>query len=130
MAIDLDHFGALNARHGRNVGDDVLCEAALVLKLALRESDVIARLGGDGFAVVLPETEVGPALRCADRVRRALEEHHFPRAGHITASAGVAASPRHGLDSIELMSGAEAALSLAKKSGRRRVVAAASPPSH
>ena len=78
VAIDLDHFGALNARHGRNVGDDVLCEAALVLKLALRESDVIARLGGDGFAVVLPETEVGPALRCADRVRRALEEHHFP----------------------------------------------------
>jgi diguanylate cyclase (GGDEF)-like protein len=122
VAVDLDHFGALNARYGRTTGDAVLSEAALVLKLQLRESDVLARLGADGFAVVLPETDSGPALRCADRIRRALEEHHFARAGRVTASAGVSSSPRDGLEAVELMNHAEQALGLAKKSGRRRVV--------
>lgn len=121
VAVDLDHFGALNARHGRDTGDAVLAEAALVMRLAVRDSDLVARLGGDGFAVLLPETDGLPALRCADRIRRALEEHRFPRAGRISASAGVAASPRDGVEGVELLDQAERALSVAKKSGRRRV---------
>jgi diguanylate cyclase (GGDEF)-like protein len=130
VAVDLDHFGALNARHGREVGDRVLSETALVIKLALRESDVVARLGGDGFAILLPEADQTPALRCADRLRRAIEDHRFARVGRLTASAGIAACPRDGVEAAELMHGAEQALSIAKKSGRRRVMAADYPRAH
>jgi diguanylate cyclase (GGDEF)-like protein len=121
VSVDLDHFAALNERYGRKVGDAVLAEAALVLRLTLRESDVLARLGGDGFAALLPEADVVPARRAAERICRALEEHHFPRVSRITASAGVAASPRDGVETVELMNAMDQALSIAKKSGRRRV---------
>ncbi len=122
VIVDLDHFGALNRRYGRATGDAVLREAALLLKLTLRESDILARLGGDAFGAILPETDTGPAARAAERVRRALEEHSFARIGRLSASAGVAASPREGLQSIELLDRADRALSLAKKAGRRRTV--------
>jgi diguanylate cyclase (GGDEF)-like protein len=120
VMLDLDHFGALNRRYGRPAGDAVLREAALLLKLTLRESDILARPGGDAFAVILPEADIGPTQRCADRLRRAIEEHRFARAGHLSATAGVAASPRDGLDALELLDCADRALGVAKKSGRRR----------
>jgi diguanylate cyclase (GGDEF)-like protein len=122
VLVDLDHFGALNERYGREIGDAVLGEAALILKLQLRETDVLARVGGDGFAVLLPETDAGPALRVAMRVRRALEEHPFSRVGRISACAGVAAGPRDGTEPVELLELAERSLAVAKKSGRRTVV--------
>ena len=128
--VDLDHFGALNKRYGRAIGDAVLAEAALVLRLTLRESDVVARTGGDQFAVLLPETDLGPAWRCGERLRHALEEHRFARVGRISASIGVTASPRGGVEGIELLAGADQALALAKKSGRRRVKAIEPAPVH
>jgi diguanylate cyclase (GGDEF)-like protein len=130
VIVDLDHFGAINRRYGRRVGDAVLREAALMLKVTLRESDVLARLGGDAFGIILPETDAGPAARAADRVRRALEEHRFPRVGLITASAGVAASPLDGLEAIEMMERADRALAVAKKSGRRRTSRTESTHAH
>ena len=102
----------------------------LVLKLVLRESDVVSRLDGDSFAVMMPETDRDSALRCADRVRRALEEHRFRRAGHLTASVGVAACPTDGGEAVELLDAAERALTLAKKNGRRRVMVAARGAMH
>lgn len=128
VQFDLDHFGALNERYGRQIGDEVLAEAALVLRLTLRESDVLARLGGDAFAALLPEADAAPARRAAERVRRALEEHHFPRVSRVSVSAGIATSPRDGVEAVELMEAMDRALSLAKKSGRRRV--AATPGGH
>jgi diguanylate cyclase (GGDEF)-like protein len=130
VALDLDHFAALNARYGRATGDRVLSEAALILKFALRESDVVARLGGDEFVVLLPETDSGPALRCADRLRRAIEEHRFARAGRLSATAGVATGPRDGIESVELLAAAEQALSLAKKGGRCRSMVTSRQPVH
>lgn len=124
VVVDLDHFAALNQRFGREVADEVLAETALVLKLALRESDIVARLGGDSFAMVLPETDAGPAVRCADRMRRAVEEHAYARVRRVTASVGVSSYPREGADPVELLHAAEQALAVAKKSGRRRAVAA------
>lgn len=121
LAVDLDHFGALNERYGRESGDAVLAEAAVLLKLTLREGDVLGRLGGDQFGAILPETDLAAAVRCADRLRRAIESHRFPRVAAVSASAAVAASPRHGLDSAELTGHLERALTVAKKSGRRRV---------
>ena len=128
--VDLDHFGALNARYGRPAGDGVLAEAALVLRLALRESDVLARVGDDQFGVLLPETDLAPAQRCGERLRHALEEHHFTRVGRISASIGVTASPRGGVEGVELLASGDQALALAKKSGRRRVAAFESSAVH
>ncbi len=121
VMVDLDHFGALNQRHGRDAGDGTLMEVALVLRLALRESDMLARLGSNRFGVLLPEADVAPAHRCCERLRAALEEHRFPRVGRVSASFGIAASPRSGLEPLELLDAAERALTVAKKSGRRRV---------
>ncbi len=122
--VELDRFPALAKRYGASVARAVLGEAALVLRLALRETDALARLPGGRFAVLLPETEPIAALRVAERLRRTTEEHRFARAGRLGVSAGVAASPRDGLQSVELMDRAERALALAVKAGRRRVVAA------
>jgi len=130
VIVDLDRFAALNARYGRSTGDAVLAETALVLRLALRESDVLARLGTDRFGVLLPEADLGPARRCGERLRRAIEEHRFGRVGRISASFGVAASPSCGLEPLELLDNADRALSVAKKSGRRRVVSAAAGRAH
>jgi diguanylate cyclase (GGDEF)-like protein len=123
VMLDLDRFASLNARHGREAGDRALMEVALVLRLALRESDLLARLGADRFGILLPEADAVPARRCAERLRGALESHRFARVGRITASLGVSTSPRAGLDPLEVLEEAERALTLAKKSGRRRVAA-------
>ncbi len=128
VTLDLDHFEAINAKYDRGTGDAVLAECALVLKLALREGDVVARLAGDEFGVILPDCDLAPARRLGERLRRAVEEHRFTRVGAVSCSAGVAASPRDGLDATELLSAAEQALGLAKKAGRHRTAAAG--PSH
>ena len=128
VTLDLDLFQGINEKFGNATGDQVLTECALVLKLALREGDFVARLGGDEFGVVLPDCDLAPARRLAERLRHALEEHRFPRVGKLSVSAGVAASPRDGMDPTELLGAAERALGLAKKAGRHRT--AASGPSH
>jgi len=125
IVLDLDRIAGLNERYGRAAGDGALAETALVLKLVLRETDLVARLDGDAFGILLPETDRASALRCADRVRRALEEHRFARVGRLSASAGVAATPADGIEAVELMESAERALALAKKGVRRRVMIAA-----
>ena len=130
VMLDLDHFDAVQRRVGRPTAERVLAEVALVLRLALRESDVVARMAGDQFAVILPETEPIPARRVAERLGRALEEHRFERVGPLTASCGVATSPQQGSEALELMDQAERALGLAKKDGRRRVSSAASARRH
>lgn len=130
VTIDLDLFAAVNEKYGHATGDAVLAECALVLKLALREGDYVARLGGDEFGIVLPDCDLGPARRLAERLRHALEEHRFPRVGGISVSAGVAASPRDGMDPTELLGAAERALGLAKKAGRHRTAAAGTSTTH
>ncbi len=128
VTLDLDFFAAINEKYGNAAGDQVLAECALVLRLALREGDFVARLGGDEFGVVLPDCDLAPARRLAERLRHALEEHRFPRVGPVSVSAGVAASPRDGMDPTELLGAAERALGLAKKGGRHRT--ATSGPAH
>jgi len=128
--VELDRFTALAKRHGAGVARAVLSEAALVLRLALRETDVLARLPGARFAVLLPETEPAAALRVVERLRRTAEEHRFARAGRLGVSAGLSASPRDGLESVEIMDRVERALMLAVKGGRRRAVATESARVH
>jgi len=128
VTLDLDHFEGVNSRYGTDCGDAVLAECALVLKLALRDGDVLARLAGDEYGIILPDCDLAPARRLAERLRHAVESHRFARVGLLTCSAGVAAAPRDGLDATGLLAASEQALGLAKKAGRRRT--AASAPSH
>jgi diguanylate cyclase (GGDEF)-like protein len=130
VSVDLDRFAALNARHGRERGDKVLQEVALVLKLTLRESDTLARLGGNRFGAILPEADLIPTRRCAERLRSALEGHRFAAAARVTASFGVAACPRSGVEPLELLESADKALDIAKKAGRRRIAALEAPHVH
>jgi diguanylate cyclase (GGDEF)-like protein len=130
VTLDLDHFASINEKFGRDIGDQVLAESAMVLKLALREGDLVARLAGDAFGVLLPDCDLAPARRLAERLRHALEQHRFPRVGVLSVSAGVAASPRDGMDPTELLSAAARALGLAKKGGRHRTAASGPSASH
>jgi diguanylate cyclase (GGDEF)-like protein len=130
VTLDLDLFTGVNEKFGNATGDQVLAECALVLKLALREGDFLARLGGDEYGVVLPDCDLAPARRLAERLRHALEEHRFPRVGSLSVSAGVAASPRDGMDPTELLAAAERALGLAKKAGRHRTAASGPSQTH
>src|ERR1043166_4993828 len=130
VTLDLDLFSGINEKFGEATGDQVLAECALVLKLALREGDFIARLGGDEYGVLLPDCDLAPARRLAERLRHSLEEHRFPRIGKLSVSAGVAASPRDGMDPTELLGAAERALGLAKKAGRHRTAASGPTQTH
>ena len=92
VVLDLDHFAGIDSKYGRAASDAVLAECALVLKVALRDGDQLARLGGDGFGVALPDCDSAPARRLAERLRHSIEEHRFARVGHVSVSAGVASA--------------------------------------
>jgi diguanylate cyclase (GGDEF)-like protein len=125
VMIDIDHFKEVNDAFGHPVGDAVLQKVAEVLKRTTRRSDVVARFGGEEFAVLLPETPMREALQFAEKIRAAVAAEDLgpgmpPR---ITISAGVAAISQSPED---LVAAADAALYRAKRSGRNRVEGA--PP--
>ena len=128
IAFDLDHFKRVNDTHGHAVGDTVLIRAITACRDVLRRSDLIARLGGEEFCVLLPHTGLRPAMEVAEKVRARLAELVF--AGEhgpfrTTASFGVASLGQHP-DLDALLQAADEALYAAKASGRTRCVA--SPP--
>ncbi len=120
IMIDLDHFKLVNDTYGHPVGDQVLIRTAEITKYSLRRSDVIARLGGEEFIILLPETDVFGAFIVAEKIRKALEAEEHPVAGRITASFGIA--ERYRDESInDLYKRVDDALYLAKERGRNRV---------
>lgn len=126
VIIDLDSFKACNDRFGHLVGDRVLRKVARHLARAIRQSDVIARYGGDEFVVLLPETEKADAVVAARRLSETLRvsctsELSEPYGIGVTASFGVATYPEDA-DSVEtLLARADAALYRAKSAGRGQV---------
>ncbi|WP_230541422.1 GGDEF domain-containing protein [Janthinobacterium sp. FW305-129] len=121
LSIDLDYFKSINDRYGHAVGDQVLAHVATVIKGALRESDCVARFGGEEFVVLMPDMPVHNALGVAERIRALLRESSHAGLPACTVSIGVAcqASVVEGLE--ELLSRADAALYLAKERGRDRI---------
>jgi len=124
--LDLDGFKTYNDREGHPAGDALLIAIARVIRTAARDSDLVARYGGDEFAVVSPETRVPEALPLAERIRESVARHHFdlpglPAAGGITLSAGVAGFPADAGDPGALVRAADAALYRAKAAGRNRI---------
>ncbi|HSO46462.1 MAG TPA: GGDEF domain-containing protein, partial [Rhizobiaceae bacterium] len=123
LAVDLDDFKAVNDRYGHAAGDAVLVASAERMQRLLRESDVIARFGGDEFVIVLGQVENAEAAReIASRVVERLSQP-IPLAGggtaHIGASVGIAMSGADGATLDGLLKQADAALYAAKRDGKR-----------
>ncbi|MNQ06080.1 putative diguanylate cyclase YdaM [compost metagenome] len=121
LSIDLDYFKLINDRYGHAVGDQVLAHVAAVIGSALRESDCVARFGGEEFVVLMPDMPAHNALGVAERIRALLHEPSHAGLPPCTVSIGVAcqASVVEGLE--QLLSRADAALYLAKERGRDRI---------
>ena len=118
IMIDLDHFKVVNDTHGHPVGDQVLLETAGRMMTVARRKDVVARIGGEEFLMLLPDTDGAAALALAERVRAAVRDSDYPGGvGRLTASLGVA-TMRPGLDADALLRQADAALYWAKSHGR------------
>jgi diguanylate cyclase (GGDEF)-like protein len=121
MFIDFDNFKPINDSLGHAVGDKLLAKAADRMQRCMRESDTIARIGGDEFVVLLPNTESDlDAKIVAEKVRQAIEipfEIEDYRL-NISVSIGIAIYPEHGEDEIELSKNADLAMYYAKQGGR------------
>lgn len=122
--LDLDHFKAVNDSHGHQAGDTVLKELSSICRHVLREVDVVGRVGGEEFAILLPETDGEPAFHVIERLREAIAATEVTLqeglALHFTASLGIATLTPVDADINTLLNRADQALYQAKCSGRNR----------
>jgi diguanylate cyclase (GGDEF)-like protein len=121
VILDVDEFKLYNDTFGHPAGDEVLARIGRALRENARGDDFVARYGGEEFAVVLPNTDVEAATRCAERIRVALEQVDWPQRG-ITASLGVSTTTSVALFDSGLVWQADEALYVAKRAGRNRVM--------
>ncbi|HEY6897005.1 MAG TPA: GGDEF domain-containing protein [Rhodocyclaceae bacterium] len=130
LFIDLDEFKPINDTLGHEFGDQLLKKAARRIEACMRESDTVARFGGDEFIVLLPNIESPvDALAAAEKIRLTIS-HPFELAGQsrkISTSIGIAIFPEHGSDESALYKNADAAMYQAKKDGRNIVHLYSSP---
>lgn len=127
ILLDIDYFKEVNDRFGHLVGDRVLVEFVAVVQEALRQGDLLARIGGEEFALLLPQVSPEDALALAERVRETVAANPIEVAGQtvaVTVSLGVAHVPA-GQPAGESLQAADAALYAAKGGGRDRVCVAA-----
>ncbi|MCP8899291.1 GGDEF domain-containing protein [Gilvimarinus xylanilyticus] len=122
IMVDIDHFKTINDKHGHDMGDKVLQVVAETFTHSVRQTDLVARWGGEEFIVICPNTELLQAQSVAENLRGRLANTLVGGAVHITASFGVSTLSDNNLD--ELFRQADDALYQAKASGRNRVVSA------
>jgi diguanylate cyclase (GGDEF)-like protein len=121
VLLDLDHFKVVNDTGGHAAGDELLRGVGRLLKEQCRQPDVVGRLGGDEFLVILPMTSPREAMVLVGRLQANLSALAPLALGHpISVSIGVAASPRHGTTVGSLMAAADAAMYKAKRLGGNR----------
>ncbi len=126
LVFDLDHFKKVNDTHGHDAGDMVLREVALRLKAITRENDVVARIGGEEFAVITPFANMEQLLAVAERYRSMIGALNIPVGNVIlkpTISIGVATSSDGVQRAADLFKAADKKLYQAKREGRNRVAA-------
>lgn len=125
LLLDIDNFKEVNDTYGHDAGDEAIRRLALTLQAGTRGIDLAARIGGEEFAVILPETDFEGGVDVAERLRIAVKETEIPGVGLITASFGVAEFPLCAPTGRELVTLADGALYEAKRGGRDRVERAA-----
>lgn len=125
LLLDIDHFKRFNDTHGHDAGDAVLREFGHALQKMARQEDIVARLGGEEFVIVLSNANVEAAKEFAERVCASVTamdvKFRDTSLGKVTASIGVAECPTHAVDANRLLSLADEALYRAKNNGRNRV---------
>lgn len=128
LMIDIDYFKSINDRFGHEVGDQMIVHLTKVATACKRDSDVLARIGGEEFGLLLPETDLAQALLVAERLRREVAENPLVADTDrisTTISIGVASRDEAMTGISDLMKVADRALYEAKNGGRNRVVCAA-----
>jgi diguanylate cyclase (GGDEF)-like protein len=131
IIFDIDRFKDVNDHHGHAAGDLVLRHVASVTAEAVRDTDVLARYGGDEFVLVAPETDEANALRLAERIREALRSRDVSVNSHrlrVTASFGISMLRANDEEPERILARADSALYAAKTGGRDRVVVDSSLP--
>lgn len=124
LVFDIDHFKAINDRFGHLAGDTILRQLGAVLLGRLRVNDVLARVGGEEFALITPEVGVEGATELAGKIRRLIANTRFEFEGmrvEVTVSVGVAEWQPHYEDGAEIFRAADAKMYEAKRSGRNEV---------
>ncbi len=124
IVTDIDHFKSVNDTYGHATGDVVIKELGAILRRVKRETDIVARFGGEEFCVLCEETDTEGAVLLAERVREELGNSVFQsELGKlsVTASLGVATYPDHANDSAQLFEASDKALYAAKHGGRNQV---------
>ncbi len=128
LMLDIDHFKSVNDTHGHLTGDLVICAVANICSTLARQIDVVARMGGEEFAILLIEAELSGALVVAERIRHAVEKNIIKSLAGVDlslkVSIGVAQQPIDNQSEEKLIELADSALYQAKASGRNRVVSA------
>jgi diguanylate cyclase (GGDEF)-like protein len=124
IMLDVDHFKHINDTYGHTAGDNVLASLADIFRKHVREVDILGRLGGEEFAIILPETILSDAVAMAERLRIAIEKTPINNAKgnlHVTVSFGISALAPEQTSLEELLHEADSALYQAKRKGRNRI---------
>ncbi len=131
IMFDIDLFKRVNDTYGHNVGDLVLQKVSDICRTTLRDVDIVGRIGGEEFAVLLPQTDHHQAMEAAERLRGAIAAASVTAPGDlpvaITASFGLVVASENNADIDGLLIQADQALYLAKENGRNRICVAAQP---
>ena len=127
ILLDIDHFKRVNDTYGHEAGDEAIRQLARTLRAGTRNIDTVARIGGEEFAVILPETDFEGGSEVAERLRHGIKRMLIAGVGTISASFGVAECPACALSERELFAVADAALYTAKRNGRDRIERAKLP---
>lgn len=130
LMIDVDYFKHVNDQYGHLTGDQILREAAGLIKEHVRGIDIVGRYGGEEFCVVLPDTDRDGARYVAERIRQAVEKtplKAYDNVLKVTVSIGSATFPDDGQNCAELLDKADTALYRAKDAGRNRICAFGRP---
>jgi diguanylate cyclase (GGDEF)-like protein len=122
LMLDIDDFKRVNDIYGHGAGDEILRSLADTLKDAVRSSDVVYRLGGEEFAIVIASRAIENAEQLAHRLVERVGAAEFEPAGRITISVGLARGPEHAMNPRELIACAEAAMMTAKARGKNQIV--------
>lgn len=126
LMLDLDHFKAINDQYGHQAGDRVLKSFVQVCRTHMREVDVMGRLGGEEFAILLPETDIEQAFEIAERLYKAVAEQEIVLESsdpiHVTTSIGIASVAESDPNIEAIINRADVALYKAKEAGRNRVL--------